>query len=385
MKKNMIKAIFCLLMFAFAGMFVFTRMGGNFQEQEQIINENLNHAKSIQYYSDDNTIIYLSFPDNIATFSRYYIDTDKVIDIGSIPQYYLSTGKTCYINGILYFYVAVGNSETATNKLFSIDLNTNQIIECNSTIDTSLPGLLAYKMGNCVVTLKNIVNKDGSIFTFFDIYDTETRESKIFHCNQWFSYNIDGTAIFAFYADDEHLYSFQDEYSDDGSVVKTMLHCFDSSFKETSSVELDGDIRDFIKGGRIKEAYLHDNIIFLQNTSSFSYLGIIEGDKIDSIFENEQYLQVTYNYSNDEMEEIFYTRRASSIIWYDEESGVLFESSLPVDSSESVRLAILGSNHLIYQCYVEESPDNTLYHLYSIGVNSILNFRKQIIWKPIDS
>lgn len=312
------------------------------------------------YLAEDGSLIYSQFEsDYTATYYRYYPDRMKKIKIGEIPSYYVGTTDISRMNNTLFFYVGIfKNENNSENILYGIDLDSNSLLKYEETSDTeSLPGISAYCLDDAVVTLKNVVEADASIRTFFEFYDIESGAQQKKDEKHWYSYDENGTAIFGFCTSDGYLYSLQDEYIDNGNIVQCKLIQYDTSMEICNTILLDGDILNFIRSGRVNKISIHDDYIFLSNISSYGFLGKIEDNKIIPILNNTHYLQMVPTQPSDDS--MFFYERRSNIL-YSLNKGCLEKIELDFDEGISLRSILINGDSVYINCYVQDENKKIL-------------------------
>ena len=299
----------------------------------------------------DNSIIYLDIKK--LTYYRYNIDSDELTIIDKTENFYLSTKNTVLMNGKLYFYVnVVLNEDTTSNVLFEINLSDNKLKKYENH-DDSLAGILTYKFGNEIITLKNIVS-DEFIFTYLELFNPVTETWQVENFNTYNKNEKTGEAIHGLYSNDENLYVLHDEWLGENNVITT-LKIYDNNLNEIQSLTLDKELYDYITEYRIIEMAVFGEYVYMINISNYAALGkIVNNTIIPEIMERNLTLALNQEDTNNPF---FYTRLTKKCYTIDKNREIT-EVNLKIKNDEySIRCILANKDNIFLMCYADDKKD----------------------------
>lgn len=318
-------------------------------------------SPSFQYFLEDESVVYTELNNGDYTVYRYYYPSKEKIKIGTVNNFLVNVTPMGRIDNNLFFCVYQGNDTYAKNALYQVDLDNNKLICCEIKDDASVFGVFAYPLDNNIVMLKNVVNEDQSINTFYDIYSVSSGKQKKFNEKKWYSYEENGAALFAYYADGEYLYSFQDTYLNNGETVETRLIQYDSSLREVNNYLLQGEILDYIHSGRIKEATIENGYLYLINTSNFSYVGKLQEDSITPIWENRESLMQAIDADPDKsIYQVYFVQWENQVYFLDINTGKITSVQIPLPDGMSIRFILTNGDKLFIDMYIRDKNGDVL-------------------------
>lgn len=380
MKKKILGGtiIFCIV--CFIGMVFF---GKNLETNPLTVGEMRYAFSSEDLSSGDGRITYLYFGDqsiiyqvpqgDVPNYYRYYIEDQKNVYLGDIPNYYIGTNNVAELGNKIYFFAGILTESEIVNKLFYVDLENNEFGECSEYEDQSVAGITGYSYNDCIVSLKNFLNEDESIQTFFDFYNPKTDQWTTYNKELWRSYDEEGTALYLLYATNENLYSVEDKYNDKGEMTRSLI-IYDDNMNQEKQYNLSGDILGFMSNGRVNEMSANTSIIYLKNTSNYGFIGRLQEGRIETLINEERYLEkVDGDTTICEKGNLFFIRRSNILYFYDEEKYTLSAITLDMNEKESLRSVFVDGEYILLVCYVEDDDGSTVSdQIYAIPVTDLI-------------
>ncbi len=381
MKKKVLGGSIVLILICLIGAVVFNKSvedrqlnSGEVQYDFSAENLALGDGRITYLYYGEQSIIYQVPQDEVPNYYRYYIEEKKNVYLGNIPDFHIGTDRVAKLGNKIYFFAGIAEESKVVNKLFYIDLKNDELVKCSEYEDQSVAGITGYTYKNYIISLKNILNRDGSIQTFFDFYDPKTDQWTAYNEELWRSYEEEGTALYLLYATKENLYSLQDEYDDIGEMTRSLI-VYDDDMNQEIKYNLSGDVLEFMNNGRVQEMSVNTSILFLRNTSSYGFLGRWQEGEIETLINGERYLErVEGNAIICGEGNLFFLRRSNILYFYDEENEQLLEIALDLNRNEFLRSVFVDGEYILFICYVEDDEGSLLSErLYVIPITDILS------------
>lgn len=305
---------------------------------------------------DDSFIYSTAYMDTkMTTYYRHYLNSNKIIEIGSVENVVLETNLSAYFEGAFYFYETVKNNNELSNVVYSIDVKSNSLSMISEDKEY-LPGAFIKQYDDIILTRQTLRKDNNDMITFVERNNPKTNKTISKSKNYYLEANNTGEYILNYSVFKDKIYLAINNKTAQNKK-NPIIEVLDTNFTHLYNINMTA-VKDYIMESALGKMQIWNDFIFMRNFSGNSLIGKIEDGNIKSLFQ-ENDLDMSFDLSN-QLSPVFYVRGTNKLIFPDETKGTI--KTIKLDLSDykgyTIKFVMSNDNNILITLYYDSTEPN---------------------------